>query len=104
MVQPFTAEKKVIWSLLGSTATAGVVCFIVAMAMLELVEGTDSFPPSLHRNTELLTASPAVLGSIGAVVVVDNLRGILSKDLLLLLMGKGLDLDVSHGKTSGIGR
>jgi hypothetical protein len=58
MVQPFAAEKKVVWHLLGSTATLGAVCFayaeevyfVVAMAKLELVEGTGNFLPSPHRN------------------------------------------------------
>jgi hypothetical protein len=30
MVQPFAAEEKVVWGLLGSTAAAGAVCFAYA--------------------------------------------------------------------------
>jgi hypothetical protein len=30
MVQPFAAEEKVVWGLLGSTATVGAVCFAYA--------------------------------------------------------------------------
>jgi hypothetical protein len=74
------------------------------MAKLELVEGTGSFPPSLHRNTKLLANSLAVLGSIGAVVVIDGLESIPCKNLLLLLMDKGLDPNASHGKTGSMDR
>jgi hypothetical protein len=85
-------------------ADADEVCFVVAMAKLELVEGTGSFLPSFHRNTKLLADFLAVLGSSGAVVVVDGLGSIPCKDLLLLLMDKGLDPDASHGKTGSMGR
>jgi hypothetical protein len=67
-----------------SFANAEEVCFVVAMAKLERVEGTGNFPPSPHRNTELLADSPTVMGSIGAGLVLDSLGSILGESLLPL--------------------
>jgi hypothetical protein len=53
---------------------------------------------SYGRNTKLLADLPAVLDSIGAVVVVDGLENVPCKNLLLLLMDKSLNSDASHGR------